>query len=458
MPVSHEALDGDVTVMLDVEASEDVRAESFTLLADHLVATRRVRAEELASDLENPALDSTVRLLSPGDRAWLLDRLAQALLHHDDAHQETILVDPIKLRNGDITLGPIGDLCGQSRHKHRGDLADFTQPGLGLGAVPVGAPDDQSYRDYLRSVFVLFAHQQKLGRGREPGRPSRTSSNGSSSARFFQDFRTTDRTEVPLNRMLVPLVTAILTASTGSGFGFGLTAAALPAQGQLTDRQHLDALLALAPVTVEELANRYRLPLGESDTVLSTPVKLNVHTLSRVLSDTAQGPVEPPENVIEPQLPGEEGDRSCGARWSAPLPSSCVSTSGWPGSSPSSPRTCSHCAPRSSASRGVDPGSTTTARSSWSTTRGARHAAHGVVQRATSPRWARCTARPRFLLKYGEADTKLVELVQAIDRGQFADRCTAPRRGGAAAQRCHTRPQAHENWEPEVSAAPPRGR
>ena len=32
-----------------------------------------------------------------------------------------------------------------------------------------------------------------------------------------------------------------------------------------------------------------------------------MHTLSRVLSDTAQGPVEPPENAIVPQLPGEEG-------------------------------------------------------------------------------------------------------------------------------------------------------
>ena len=41
--------------------------------------------------------------------------------------------------------------------------------------------------------------------------------------------------------------------------------------------------------------------------MLWTPVRLNVHTLSRVLSDTAQGPVEPPENAIVPQLPGEEG-------------------------------------------------------------------------------------------------------------------------------------------------------
>ena len=98
-------------------------------------------------------------------------------------------------------------------------------------------------------MFVLFAHQQKLGVGANPADfPDIVERQ--LAIRFFQDFRTSDRTEVPLNRMLVPIVKAILTAPTGSGFGFGLDAAALPAQGELTDRQHLDALLALAPVTV----------------------------------------------------------------------------------------------------------------------------------------------------------------------------------------------------------------
>jgi hypothetical protein len=63
----------------------------------------------------------------------------------------------------------------------------------------------------------------------------------------------------------------------------------------------------LAPVRVVEFANRYRLPLTEPDSAASTPVLLNIHTLSRALSDTAQGPIEPPNNVIDPQLPGEQG-------------------------------------------------------------------------------------------------------------------------------------------------------
>ena len=116
VPVSHEALDGEVTVVLEVAATEDVHPESFTLLADHLVATRRVRAEDLASDLENPALDSAVRLLSAGDRASLIDRLAQAALRHDDADGETALVDPSSLRHGELTFVPIGDLADRPTH------------------------------------------------------------------------------------------------------------------------------------------------------------------------------------------------------------------------------------------------------------------------------------------------------------------------------------------------------
>ena len=150
----------------------------------------------------------------------------------------------------------------------------------------------ESYRDYLRSVFVLFAHQQKLGVGADP-KTFPDVVERQLKRRFFQDFRTADRTEVPLNRLLVPLVTAILTAPDRVRVRVQVAAATLPAQGTRTDRQHLDALLALAPVNVQEFANRYRLPLTEPDSATSTPVKLNIYTLSRILSDTAQGPVEP---------------------------------------------------------------------------------------------------------------------------------------------------------------------
>ena len=81
-----------------------------------------------------------------------------------------------------------------------------------------------------------------------------------------------DINEVRLNQLLIPIVTAILTAPKASGFGFAIPAATLPVQGTTSDRQHLDALLAAAPIDTQEFGNRYRLRLTEPDTTLSTPV------------------------------------------------------------------------------------------------------------------------------------------------------------------------------------------
>ena len=330
------------------------------------------------------------------------------------------------------------------------DLDRFTQPGLGWALFPWALPDDQSYRDYLRSVFVLFAHQQKLGVGANPGTfPDIVERQ--LKARFFQDFRTEDRTEVPLNRMLVPLVTAILTASTGSGFGFGLTAAALPAQGQLTDRQHLDALLALAPVTVEELSNRYRLPLGESDTVQSTPVKLNVHTLSRVLSDTAQGPVEPPENVIEPQLPGEEGRPIL---WSEVVGSAPFFLRFDEWLARQQPFFAENLFALRTQVVGVARGRL------WLNDDRKKFLEYHQGLPGTHPMGSynghfatmdEVHRSARFLLKYGEADTKLVELVQAIDRGQFATAARLHEEAEQLLRDATPDPKGTENWEPELS-------
>lgn len=305
VPVSHEALDGDQTIVLEVAATEKVHEAAFTLLADHLVATRRVRAEDVAADLESPYPDSAVRLLSAGDRAFLIDRLAQGLRRHDDGRAAAVLVDPTRLRDGELTLLPVSDVVNRRDFPTIADQ-DVTKPGLGWGLFPWALPDDQSYRDYLRSVFVLFAHQQKLGLLADPKTfPDIVVLQLRN--RFFQDFLTEDRTEVPLNHLLVPIVTAILTAPKGPGFGFAIPAATLPTQGTTPDRQHLDALLAAARISVQEFANRYRLQVAEPDTTMSTPVRLNIYTLSRILSDTAQGPIEPPENVIDPQLPSTEG-------------------------------------------------------------------------------------------------------------------------------------------------------
>lgn len=308
VPVTLAILNNEENAVVEVAAAHDTDREHLKMLAEHLVATRRVRADDVASDLAVPAGDSITRLLPAATRARLLADIDRIIREDNTGNTgDAFLLDPHALRDGEVQLLPLRDLplqLEEGRPFVDPDL--FIKPGLGWKMFPWALPDDQSYRDYLRSVFVLFIHQQKLGVGANP-MTFPDIAERQLNRRFFQDFRTSDRTEVSANKLLIPIVTQILVAPTGGGFGFAIAAAALPVQGAHTDRQHLDALLAAAPVTVAEFANRYRLPLDEPDTTLYSPVTLNIYTLSRALSDTAQGPVEPPENIIDPQLPGEQG-------------------------------------------------------------------------------------------------------------------------------------------------------
>ena len=283
LPVSREQVNAESIAVLTVSAGDGFGRGSLELLADQLVATRRVRADDLASDLAAPSSDSVVRLLPVADRAHLLDQLDHGLQRGaDDGAGDDHLVDPDALREGRVKLISFRDL-NEERERRPSSFLDLdfdhlATPGIGWERFGWSLPDDRSYRDYLRSVFVLFVHQQKLGVDADPtlfpGIVERQLTR-----RFFQNFVTTDRTEVPLNRLLLPIVTRILTAPQGSGFGFGIAQATLPPQGTRTDRQQLDALLALAPVTVQEFENRYRLPLTSPDSVTSTPVLQHPHAL-----------------------------------------------------------------------------------------------------------------------------------------------------------------------------------
>ncbi|MGW0769197.1 Tc toxin subunit A-related protein [Streptomyces sp. NPDC002676] len=444
IPVPREALFDDEPIRFSVRARDYVDPLHLAMLADYLVATRRVLASDLANDLTRPALDSMVRLLTPGERVRLLDELGSG-----DERSGVRLVDPDALRDGIMSYLPPPRIDTRVDFDNF-DPDKFTWPKPIWGLFPWALSDDQSYRDYLRGVFVLFAHQQKLEVTADPTAfPNVVEQQ--LQRRFFQDFRTTDGTERPLNKLLIPIVTAILTAPTGSGFGFAVPAASIPAQGSRTDRAYLDALLALAPVSVDEVANRYRLPLREPDTTVTTPLLLNAHTLSRVLSDTAQGPVEPTENVVDPQLPDAQGKPIL---WpevvgSAPF---FLRFDEWLGrQQPFFPENL--FAPRTQVD-GV-------ARGLWlDDDRKKFLQFHESVPATQSiepykPYFGSIGEVHRsatFLLRYGAADAKLVELVQAIDEGQFT---TAARLADEAEQLLDDAapsPATGENWEPEFSA------
>jgi hypothetical protein len=450
--LSRDEQNGAATAALTVAAGKGFGRGSLELVADQLVATRRVRADDLASDLAAPSSDSLVRLLPAADRARLADELERALQHAaDDSTGEGHLVDPEALRNGQLKLVPFRDVQTGLDVPPSPELGfdPYTKPGVGWELFGWSLPDDQSYRDYLRSVFVLFVHQQKLGGNADPAtfpavveRQLRR--------RFFQDFRTADRTEVPLNRLLLPIVAAILTAPVGPGFGFGIAPASLPAQGTRADRQQLDALLALATVSVHEFANRYRLPLTEADSAMSSRVLLNIHTLSRALSDTAQGPVEPAENMIEPQLPQEHGKPIL---WKEVV-----------GSAPFFLRFDEWLARQQpffaenlfALRTQVD----TVARSAWLTDGRKKFLGYHMGLPGNTPMtpyngyFATMDEVHRsatFLLAYGFADAKLAEVVQAIDKSQFP---TADRLASEAElllSSASPDPRPGEDWQPEFS-------
>ena len=450
--LSRDEQNGAATAALTVAAGKGFGQASLELVADQLVATRRVRADDLASDLAAPSSDSLVRLLPAADRARLVGELERALQHAaDDSTGEGHLVDPEALRNGQLKLVPFRDVLKglDVPPSPELDFDPYTKPGVGWELFGWSLPDDQSYRDYLRSVFVLFVHQQKLGGNADPAtfpavveRQLRR--------RFFQDFRTADRTEVPLNRLLLPIVAAILTAPVGPGFGFGIASASLPVQGTRTDRQQLDALLALATVSVQEFANRYRLPLAGADSAMSSRVLLNIHTLSRALSDTAQGPVEPAENMIEPQLPQEQGKPIL---WKEVV-----------GSAPFFLRFDEWLARQQpffaenlfALRTQVD----TVARGAWLTDGRKKFLEYHMGLPGSTPMtpyngyFATMDEVHRsatFLLAYGFADAKLAEVVQAIDKSQFP---TADRLASEAElllSSASPDPRPGEDWQPEFS-------
>lgn len=444
VPVSREVFVDEAPIRLVVRGRDYVDPGHMAILADHLVSTRRVLAGDVADDLACPAPDSLVRVLTPGERARLLAELGSG-----NEQADARLVNPDALRDGTVAYMEPPDL-DTIFNFDKVDPQDSTWPRPVWNLFPWALPDDQSYRDYLRGVFVLFAHQQKLGVLADASAfPDIVEQQ--LKRRFFQDFSTADRTETPLNKLLVPLVKAILTAPTGNGFGFAVPAANIPVQGSMTDRAYLNALLALAPVSLDEFANRYRLPLREPDTVVSTPVLLNTHTLSRVLSDTAQGPVEPAENAIDPQLPGASGKPILWpevvgsapfflrfdewlARQQPFFPENLfalrtqvdsVASGLWLNEDRKKFLQYHESIPFSHTVSSYEP----------------YFGSIGEVHRSAT-----------FLLDYGAADAKLLELVQAIDRGRFTTAARLADEAGALLARAAPQPAGSENWEPEFTA------
>ena len=182
----------------------------------------------------------------------------------------------------------------------RGDLAGALLPArdwLGgrdtIGLLPrLPKSDDELYRDYLRGIWVAAA--AKMYRDEESmfaGVPS-AALETQLDERFHQDFHTSDTFARPAAQLLIPLLTAVLTADAGRE-GFGLDAAAIPAQGAASDDEYLQTLIGLTRVDAAELSNRFRVSFQRPPGAQVSPVGLNVEALLGLLRDTFQSQREP---------------------------------------------------------------------------------------------------------------------------------------------------------------------
>jgi len=145
-----------------------------------------------------------------------------------------------------------------------------------------------SYRDYLVEIWAKRATKQVHGQLLDTDGALLQLNN-----RFHQDFTTTHTAEKPANQLANAILLNILQAQVGSGFGFGVAAAAIKPQGEISRREYLDYLISLSGESLQELENRYRINLSRSDLEMSSPVQQNIETLQRFFTDSFQCTFDP---------------------------------------------------------------------------------------------------------------------------------------------------------------------
>ena len=185
---------------------------------------------------------------------------------------------------------------------------------------PHSPAPELGYRDYLRTQWTkMIALVEYI----QPHELTEAQAEQQLSNRFHQDFTITDTTLGPANEILIPILTEILTSPTGGTFGFGLAAASIPARGTATARAYLDTLIGLSGLSASELSLRYRtnfqrpdIPalsvpqtdFTRPDSLTSSPVWENIHTLQGFYRDSFQSVPDPgdtdPDVLSQPIIPG----------------------------------------------------------------------------------------------------------------------------------------------------------
>jgi tetratricopeptide (TPR) repeat protein len=220
--------------------------------ATRLGAARRKVAVEKAFTLMSAKAETFASLLSVD---WVVD--PGAFKRGDPGAGVTTFQDIYTPADGWITVSP-------------------GLEGLHISLIQA-ATDPSRYRDYLRTIYTgptggagYVAALKKL------------------EGRFHQGFQTLDEQDQAANEVLIPILTAILKAPTGAGYGFGVAASAIQARGNRTPREYLDYLVGLTKVSADELRRRYRLDFSRPDSARSSPVRENIAALQGFFADGFQ--------------------------------------------------------------------------------------------------------------------------------------------------------------------------
>lgn len=314
--------------------------EEWQELGQRLMDSQTIRLDDIAAELATLAPRALFRSWNVERRLGVLGRLEQALLDPSNQFEranvplrfvqladedkvaqmrERLQDRPELLQALDVVLERTDEIGSWSEMRapahveslKRGDyLAGVNQYIDNPGQFPdiIGGVESPTigYRDYLRNGWAdnqRFEHV--LGTG-DVEVASRATMIQRLNNRFHQDFESWDTGEAPANRICIAILLKMLSAPSGSGYGFNIAAAAIQPQGTLSDRDYLDYLISLTGEKVEELERRYRVKLRRSDLELSNPVQQNIDTLQRFFTDSHQSILDP--FVIKPDRKAETAE------------------------------------------------------------------------------------------------------------------------------------------------------
>ena len=319
------------------DSSVEPAAALWQELSERLLQSQTARIALIVDELTSLSPNGIFRDWQVRQRLGVLDAIQQALLDPDNALGDFGM--PVRfdqLSNPAATAALRERLTGAQRPDlmvkleesidranlfgSLRDISAYADPALlGQGAVSGGInrylqPDDRvsidtipwvvsplvGYRDYLRDRWV---DHQRMVNATPSERSTRAQMFARLANRLHQNFTVVSTVDKPALSLLAAIVRTIAEAPANAGYGFGIPAATIEAQGERSNREYLDYLISLTKHSQAELEKRYRLNLRRSELDVTNPVQLNIDTLQRFFTDSYQSALDP--FAISPdRLPG----------------------------------------------------------------------------------------------------------------------------------------------------------